>query len=147
MQVLNQNNGDVTKAYYAELNERGPAGQVAVALFRAQKRSMAAKTYRHRKFKHAAYDVKSWSMGEVCRLLKLHATTLGIRYGWKEDPDTVFGNEASWVLYVDLPQGQVSFHSPSRLEGPAYQSDWTGERMSAERIVQFCDSCFVNVEV
>lgn len=42
-QIFNQNNGDVTKAYYAEMNGKGFLGQLAVALFRAQKRSTAAK--------------------------------------------------------------------------------------------------------
>src|SRR5690348_8629085 len=35
--VFNQQNGDVTRAYYEQMNRRGPLGQVAVALFRAQK--------------------------------------------------------------------------------------------------------------
>jgi hypothetical protein len=135
-EVLFQNDGDVTKLYYAELSTSGPYGELAVALFRAQKRSSRAKDYRRGKWRRAAYDVKSWSMGEVCRILK----QLGaFNWGWKQDPQTVFGEEPSWVLYVDLPQGQVSFHSPSRLSGPDYLGDWDGQRMSADRICTFCD--------
>ncbi len=138
--VFEQNDGDVTKAYYAELAALGPDGQVAVALFRAQKRSSRAKEYRPGKFRRAAYDVKSWSMGEVVRLVAEHGEKLGIRCGWKADPSTRFDNGDSWVLYVDLPQGQVSFHSPTRLSGPDYPGDWCGEKCSAERILAFCDS-------
>jgi len=47
--VFRQNNGDTTKAYYAEMNGKGFLGQLAVALFRAQKRSTAAKKYRGRR--------------------------------------------------------------------------------------------------
>jgi hypothetical protein len=36
IEVFTQNDGDVTKAYYADMNQRGPSGQLAVALFRAR---------------------------------------------------------------------------------------------------------------
>ncbi len=138
-EVFAQNNGEVTRAYYEVLNARGPAGQVAVALFRAQKRSTRAKKYRRGKWRHAAYDVKNWSLSEVCRLLKEHGAALSIRYGWKRDPNTP-GFEQ--VLYVDLPNGhgQVSFHSAVRYEGPDYAGDWDGHRLSAERIIAYADA-------
>lgn len=134
--VFKQNDGDVTKAYYAEMNARGPEGQIAVALFRCQKRSTAAKKYRRGKFTRSAYDVKNWSMGELCRLLAVHAGSLGISWGWKRDKAAInFEN----VLYVDLPTGQCSFHSPDRLGGPDYPGEWNGRRDSAEVILQYCD--------
>lgn len=139
VEVFKQNDGDVTKNYYSEMNARGPAGELAVALFRAQKRSTAAKKYRRGKWKHAAYDVKNWSLSEICRLLTAHASKLGIVWGWKEDPLTP-GYE--WVLYVDIPTGQVSFHSASRLTGPDYPGDWDQAHRSAERIIEFCDRVF-----
>ena len=58
------------------------------------------------------------------------------RWGWKRDPKTP-GYE--WVLYVDLPTGQCSFHSADRLNGPDYQGDWDGIGMSQERICRYCD--------
>ena len=30
------------------------------------------------------------------------------------------------ILYIDLPTGQVSFHSPNRGEGPEYEGGWDG---------------------
>lgn len=131
--IMAQNNGDVTKSYYAELAKAGWLGELGVALFRAQKRSMAAKSYGRSRYRGAAYDVKNWSMSEVCRLLGQQQQ---IRYGWKEDPNTP---GYSWVLYVDLPQGQVSFHSPTRMAGPDYPGDWDGQKLSADRIMEFCD--------
>lgn len=78
-EVFHQQNGDVTKAYYAELSSCGPLGEIAVALFRAQKRSSRAKDYRRGRWRRAAYDVKEWSISEVCRLLAEHGEKFGFR--------------------------------------------------------------------
>lgn len=131
--VFEQSNGDVTKAYYHRLGESGPAGRIAVALFRAQKTSTRAKLYRGRRFKSAAYDVKQWSINELVRELRGVAL---YPYGWGYDPTQDMNPH---VLYVELPQGQVSFHSPVRLDGPDYLSVWDGERASCARILEFCD--------
>lgn len=139
LEVYTQYDGEVTKAYYAELAAIGPLGEIAVALFRAQKRSSRAKTYRRSQHRRNSYDVKSWSLSEVCRLIEQYKES-GITYGWKQDHATVFGNEPSWVLYVDLPEGQVSFYSPDRGKGPEYEREWDGQKKSADRIIQFCDS-------
>lgn len=137
-QVFNQNDGEVTKAYYARLNALGFQGQLAVALFRAQKRSTAAKKYRGRQYTQAAYDVKNWSLSEICRIL---GGIEGNRewphlWGWQRDPSTP-GFE--WVLYVETPTGQCSFHSAERLAGPSYPKEWSGLHNSAEVILKFCD--------
>lgn len=132
-EVFKQNDGEVTKAWYADMNALGFDGQLAVALFRAQKRSSAAKKYRGGKFTRAAYDVKNWSLSEICRILSAEAHA--VHWGWKRDDNTP-GFE--WVLYVELPTGQCSFHSADRLTGPNYTGDWDGIRASAERILGFC---------
>jgi hypothetical protein len=133
-EVFDGNNGDTTKTYYSELNAKGIHGQLATALFRAQKRSTAAKRYKGRKFSRAAYDVKNWSLSEICRICQL---TNEIVWGWKYDAKTI---NFEWVLYVETPFGQVSFHSGERLAGPDYPSDWDGARLGRERILRFCDS-------
>lgn len=140
LEVYKQNDGSVTTRFYAHLCTLGPLGRVAVALFRAQKRSISAKKYRKRQWTRSAYDVKSWSLEQVCLELKRNPE-LGFSYGWAQDPNCRFGGEASWVLYVDLPYGigQVSFHSPTRGEGPAYTGKWDGQHRSAERIIRFCN--------
>ncbi len=139
--VWDQSNGDVTKAYYAQLETLGPAGIVAMNLFRANKASYRAKRYRggirgKGSFSSMAYAKKQWSIDNTCKVLSEHAGALGIRWGWKKDPDQSFH---CWVIYVDLPQGQVSFHSEQRGQGPDYQGDWDGERLSTERILEYCD--------
>lgn len=135
-QVFSQNDGEVTKAYYAQMNALGARGELAVALFRAQKRSTAAKSYRGGRNRRAAYDVKNWSIGEVCRIL-MQYPSLNLVWGWQRDPLTP-GYE--WVLYVDLPTGQVSFHSADRLSGPDYLGSWDHKKESCERILAFCDA-------
>lgn len=132
--VYEGSNGDLTKAFYREMDSRSIHGQLATALFRAQKRSSAAKKYRGRKYTSAAYDVKNWSMSEICRIL----SALGNEYawGWKYDANKV-GYE--WCLYVVLDQGQVSFHSADRLAGPEYEGEWDGTHVSADRIIKFCE--------
>lgn len=144
-EVYDGSNGDVTRAYYRELEKIGPVGKVAMNLFRAQKCSFRAKKYRGGikgvgSYRSMAYDRKAYSMAELCKILHQYGSTLGIRYGWKKDPDVIFGQKASYVLYVDIPTGQVSFHNPSRLEGPDYPGNWDGCRNSCSRILAFCDS-------
>jgi len=141
-EIFRQNDGEVTKRYYAALDAKGPFGQIATALFRAQKRSTAAKKYRGRKYRDSSYEVKTWSMGELCRLLLLHGEALGIGFGWKQDERESY---ASWVLYVDLPFGQCSFHCPKRLDGPDYTGDWDKQHASEARILAFCDAVFFDV--
>lgn len=135
--------GKVTTAYYEELAKRGPAGIIALNLFRAHKCSSRAKVYRRRGHKSDAYDRKNWSMQQLCGVLVNHDADLGIRWGWKQDPNTP-GFE--WVLYVDLPQGQASFHSAVRYEGPDYTGEWCQDHNSQQRILAYCDSVMGEVD-
>jgi hypothetical protein len=148
IEVFAQNDGIVTKAYYAELEKRGPAGRIAVALFRCQKRSTAAKRYRGGRYRRAAYDVKNWSLEQLCHLLHTHGSAFEIRFGWKVDPALqAAGDPHCQVLYVDLPQGQASFHSERRYAGSEYEGEWDGQYTSQERILSFCDQIFSQPEV
>lgn len=145
--VFEGSDGKLTMQYYAELMQRGPIGEVAMNLFRAQKCSERAKVYRgglrgKGKFKDLAYERKTWSMDNLCKILAARAEELGITYGWKQDRNVLFNQQSSWVLYIDIPTGQVSFHSPSRGKGPAYESDWDGIGNSRNRILNFCDRVF-----
>jgi hypothetical protein len=116
-------------------------------LFRAQKCSARAKLYRGGvrglgSYRGMTYERKAWSMQILVDVLAKYGAVLGIDHGWKSDPSVPFGTDASWVLYIDLPQGQVSFHSPTRFAGPDYPREFDGAHRSAERILQFCDSVF-----
>ncbi len=138
--VFDQNNGDVTKAYYKTMDAKGLEGQLCTALFRAQKRSTAAKKYRGGKFRHAAYDVKNWSLSEICRILgAMSAFEMAESWGWSYDKNTPGFN---WVLYVDLPNGQCSFHSKDRLSGPDYRGKWAPGKGSEKTILDYCDSVY-----
>lgn len=51
-----------------------------------------------------------------------------------------FVPHARHVLYVDLPQGQVSFHSTAKYAGPSYDGDWDGQPKSEQRILECADN-------
>lgn len=136
IEVYEGSNGQATQDLYARLEKFGPAGVVALNLFRAQKASARAKVYR-RKFKGVAYDKKNWSMKLLCDALGVSAAELGIEFGWREDPGQEYHK---WVLYVDLPTGQVSFHSASPLSPERYEKPWDGSHDSASRIIRFVES-------
>lgn len=140
--VYTQMDGTLTKRYYTALQQRGVAGVVALNLFRAQKTSARAKVYRKHAHKSESYARKEWSMANLCDVLEKHGKALFLRYGWKEDPNVVFDDQASYVLYVELPTGQVSFHCPRRGKGPDYPGMWDQSKSSQERIIKFCDMVF-----
>jgi hypothetical protein len=117
--IFEGSDGDATRALYGRLEGHGPIGKVAVNLFRACKTSQRAKAYRG-----AAYDTKQWSMDQLCGLLLDHAAAIGVdAWGWREDPEQPVHRQ---VLYIDLPTGQVSFHTGQRLAGPDYPGSWDG---------------------
>lgn len=134
-EIYEGSDGDATKTLYARLDTFGPIGFIAKNLFRACKASERAKLY-SRKFKGDAYQKKQWSLGLLCDALAVHGPTAGIRFGWKNDPATV---GYPWILYVDLPTGQVSFHSPTRGIGPDYLFAWDGARTSRNRIIDWTE--------
>jgi hypothetical protein len=98
---------------------------VAANLFRAHKTSARAKVYRggergRGSYRRMAYERKNWALGNITSALNDGRL---LTYGWSEDPAQEFHR---WVLYVDLPTGQVSFHAPARGAGPDYQGKWDG---------------------
>jgi hypothetical protein len=147
IEVFAGSNGAMTRKYYSRLSLGGPIGEIAMNLFRAQKCSTRAKKYHGGirgvgSFSNLSYDKKAWSLEELCRILGHHSEQFHIGYGWKLDASQP---RATWVLYGDLPQGQVSFHSTARYAGPDYAGDWDHQRASEMRILAFCDSVWENV--
>jgi hypothetical protein len=139
MAIYRGSDGDATRALYVELHDRGPAGFVAVNLFRAAKCSERAKVYRGGGYRRDAYGRKEWSIGNLCTVLEGYAVLLGIRWGWLEDPAQSFHR---WVLYIDLPDvGQVSFHVAQRGRGPDFPCQWDGVRGAApQRVCRYAAS-------
>lgn len=148
-EIYEGSDGRETTKYYVALSKRGLLGLVAMNLLRAQKCSARAKKYRGGirgvgSYRDLAYNRKAWSIEQLSTLLTQHRETLSIRFGWKLDPLCA---HIPWVLYVDLPNGQVSFHSTSRMSGPDYEGDWDGQHVSADRIIAFCDDIMGSVQV
>jgi hypothetical protein len=140
LQIYHGSNGEVTKALYARLESVGVDGVVAVNLFRACKASQRAKVYRggvrgRGSYRSMAYDRKQWAMDNLCSTLEREADDLSIKWGWGLDKAAV-GYEH--VLYVEIPTGQVSFHTNNRGKGPNHSGEWDGIRnASPERICRW----------
>ncbi|WP_425613656.1 hypothetical protein NA78x_003494 [Anatilimnocola sp. NA78] len=139
--VFQGSDGNATKRFLKKLEAITPYGYLAAELFRCQKASTCAKAYRGkprrggRSFREFAYENKQYALGGVIEIL--NGTALSITWGWQSDDSNP---RNPWVLYVDLPNGQVSFHSPVRDEGPDYLGEWDGSFSSESRIISFCDS-------
>lgn len=140
LEIYEGSDGEKTKRLYQELEQAGPIGLIAINLFRASKASARAKVYRGGNFKgryrDQAYQKKQWSIDNLCSILSEHAAAFEICWGWKEDLAATYH---VWVLYVDLPNGQVSFHTKERCRGPDYPGVWDRAFQSASRIVSFVD--------
>lgn len=134
-EIFHGSDGEVTKALYARLEALGPAGFIALNLFRACKCSVRAKMYR-RKFKGDAYDRKNWSLRNLDGALAQHAAALGIGWGWKRDPAQAFH---CWVLYAELPTGQCSFHAEARMSAQDFAGEWSRLGNGPQVIVAWCD--------
>lgn len=121
-----------SKRLYRRLEEKGRDGELAAQLLRSQKASSRAKQYR-RDYKDYAYSKKGEGLARLCELLGQSDH----RWGWGLDPSQ---EDAPYVLYVDLPNGQISFHAVNRGEGPEYSGDWDREHASEARIIRFAES-------
>jgi hypothetical protein len=133
--------GGRTRSYLSKLEKLGWEGKVAAQVFRAQKASSRAKAYKggltNVSYSDLAYDAKAKAISRLCELLAEDPTRM--TWGWKEDPSEDY---APWVLYVELPNGQVSFHSRERMTGPNFVGKWDEAYDSDLRILQFCDNAF-----
>lgn len=132
-----------TRKYLHHLEKQGQPGRIAASLFRSQKASSRAKVYAggiirsdggFSSFRSLSFEKNSQSLQVLASLLR--EDSAGIRWGWGHDEETP---HAPHVLYLDLPSGQVSFHSQERFAGPHYPGNWDGERASESRIIAYCD--------
>jgi hypothetical protein len=133
-----------TRSLLKKLETCGHLGKIAAQLFRAQKTSSRAKVYRGGiklrpgkkiAYRDLAYDKKGEALQRLCELLSDDACEL--TWGWQIDPRQ---RRARFVVYVDLPTGQCSFHSPSRHKGPDYLGGWDEGDGSQNAILRFCDA-------
>lgn len=136
MECYRGSDGDRTIALFKRLEQGGPAGVVAINLFRALKASERAKTKYRGKWVRIAYEKKNWAISNLAEVLGQHAAGLQITWGWGHDPKAI-GYE--WVLYVDLPgAGQISFHTAQRLPGPDHPTGWDRAiRQGPERLARW----------
>lgn len=137
--IYNGSDAQATIGLYAELEALGQAGSIAVNLLRAAKKSGAAKRYRGSRYKRASYGGKGWALEQAVTFLSERPLEPPIAWGWGIDTKLKQGGDPHYyVLYVDLPTGQVSFHTDVLLGGPTYAGQWDGARgASPERICRW----------
>lgn len=141
MRIYDGSDGDATMGLYRRLGELGPIGTVAADVFRAQKCSERAKAYRGgtggQSYRQMAYDRKQWSMNKLAATLVSESHRFGITWGWAVDRHAA--GPHSTILYIDLPTGQVSWHTEARGVGPDYPGAWDEIRgQAALRICRWC---------
>lgn len=139
LDVYRGSDGTRTRALYDALAVHGVPGAIAVNLFRACKTSERAKKYRGGRHKGTSYGTKDWSLGQLVEALQ-HEQASALRWGWAVDRIAQGNQNPHYhILYVDLPGGQVSFHTGSRKAGPEYPGEWDRAVGTApERICAFC---------
>lgn len=147
MAIYDGSDGEATKGLYVRLEALGTAGIVAMNLFRAHKASARAKVYRggdkNGSWKSQAYQRKAWSLDNLAKALVDRADELAVVWGWGEDDAQEINRD---VLYVDLPTGQVSFHTQGRGVGPAYPAKWDGAiKQGQSRICRWIERLFKEV--
>lgn len=112
--IVNGSDAAATKALHRALDAVGPMGKVAHHLLAAQKSSSRAKAFRS--YSDRYYETKGAQLGQLADALR----QTHVVWGWGEDSR----GSLPWVLYVDLPTGQVSFHARDRGDGPDYPGSW-----------------------
>lgn len=149
-ETYNGSDGGATLKLYKRLEACGPVGFICMNLFRASKASHRAKLYRGGNsmgsFKGQAYLKKQWAICLLVDELKRHK--LGLVWGWQEDGRAETFAKMRWVLYVETPFGQASFHGPAKGEGPHYDKPWDGQRGATHgRIIQWCAKVLTETEI
>ena len=126
--------GSQTRRVLRNLEAIGLMGDIAAELFRTQKASSRAKKYRG-DYVDYAYERKGEHLKRLCDLL---ARQGDLTWGWGTDQNAPESG-ATDVLYVDLPNGQASFHSFDRHTGPDYIGEWDGKSESEANIICFAE--------
>ena len=125
--IFEGSNANATRELYADLLERGVSGKIAMNTLRAMKASHRAKVYRggnqRGRYSRLAYDKKSWCIDLLAQDLAGDGAVLNLTWGWGTDLKQPVHQD---VIYIDLPTGQISFHTTHRTVGPDYPGEWDG---------------------
>lgn len=135
---------EMTTMLYQHLSTLGPAGELAVNLMRAAKTSERAKKYRGGdrggSYRRQSYGTKQWALGNICRVLVADYISANVTvWGWGVDQALFQNGDPHYhVLYVEIPTGQVSFHTDQRGDGPDYTGEWDRARNTGpDRILRW----------
>jgi len=135
---------DKTVEFQNDLLCRGRAGQLAFGLFRAQKRSTLAKTYRRHNDRQSSYDGKNEALQYLDAVLSRWGAAMKIEWGWQVDRKTEVHQH---VLYVQLTdKRQCSFHSGKCYSEKAFPDQWIPKPPVVDTVLWYCDAVLARVE-
>lgn len=140
--VFGGSDGAATLALFEELKGCGPVGILATCLFRAQKAVNRARDIPIDSSPHypaMAHGRRLWALSQLLDYIRLGYDGPSIAWGWRPSEDQ--HEKWPWILSMDLPQGQVSFRSAVRHQGPDYVGKWDGVKgANTQRILAFVNS-------
>lgn len=142
-QAFEARNANDTMSYQNELLCRGRAGQLAFGLFRAQKRSTVAKSYRRGSHRANSYSGKQEALVYLDAVLAKWGDAMKIGWGWQTDAVQEYHNQ---VFYVQLKDGrQASFHTNKRASDKVFDGQWD-HGGSLTTVLWYCDAVMNRVE-
>ena len=150
---MNRETIRVVKAFYgydamaiqdvkARLKAGGLKGELADLLFEAERTDLNAGvcrttpacswTSRHRR----KWDRWIRALKALVSFLDRSASQLGIHWGWQEHENQT---GPFWVVFIDLPTGQVFYSAPERLTDHQYEGSMEWSESNEIPIFEFCE--------
>lgn len=124
-----------------DLDTKGPMGQLASLLFKAEKAYRQMKSYQgtapvsRRPYRNYSQDRMREMLAKAVRLLDAHAKAMGVTWSWRRDDKS---GSSIWVLSIDLPTGKVIYRLPYRQAGPDCESSLEDDARNSDLVTEFC---------
>ena len=140
-EAFHASNAPMSRQLCKELESKGPIGQLAALLFKAEKARKQAKSYlgrapvSGRPYRGYSYDRMREMLAKAILLLEAHAVAMGMPWSWhREDkPGAPF-----WSLTIDLPTGRVAYRMPYLYAEPEYYSGVEDDAENSDQVTEFC---------
>ena len=140
-ETFHASNAPMSRQLCKELESKGPIGQLAAMLFKAEKANMQAKSYLGRSpvsgrpYRGYSFDRMREMLAKAIRLLDAHAKAMGTPWSWhREDkPGGPF-----WSLTIDLPTGRVAYRMPYLYAETESNSGVEDDAENSDQVTEFC---------
>ena len=131
----------LSRSLCRDLDSKGPIGQLASLLFKAEKAAMQAKSYvgkapvSGRPYRNYSQDRMREMLAKAVSLLDAHAVAMGVTWGWSRNDAP---GKPPWILCIDLPTGQVTYRVQERHLEAACELESENELLNSSLITKFC---------